>query len=607
MEEMDKDWLSDAQEMWDASTQLYDLWENRWAKNERLVNSKHLTARKAGQSNLFVPKIETFHQSKMADHAFAFGGDDPVSLKRTMTSSKEGAKIMESVVNYYLTDAGGIDWTAFCINSACNALTYNFAPFVIDWSRGVTEVESEVEVYDEDGNSILETISVETETHSYPTLEVIPPEDFRVDPSVAWNELNMARYACVRQYRDERYAEEMEAKGLWPEIEDSEYNYGWTDDSNGLKNERAFQNSPFMDSDQANIDNGLLEVRKYWFYADLGNGYVPVEMETLADRMILSEPTEIEIDFSNSDGSDPFPFGVGRIYVKANEPVSRAMPDKLESLQIEENAIRNSRRDNVDLTLNPEKLVTPESGVDPAVFSRTVAGKVTVVRNINAVKWERPPEVTSSAYQEESIATNDMERLVAESAQKQGAATQRAESATAAKLMAAGASKATGFDSTIFGITCTTPAVRKLIKAIRQAAPIEIFEMAAEYSKVVVEDAYSEALRGDFRVTVGNGALQSSIDMAISNASNTAAITQSVYGAEANYFPIMSPIYEAQGMNPEDIIPNPMEQQMQPHPSQMDMGGVAGADNLSVQPNVQLSGGAFKGGGENNASKAGAA
>jgi len=599
------DWLSKAEDMWGSSSELYELWEARWAKNEMLVNSKHITARRAGQSNLFIPKIEQFHQSKIADHVGAFAGDDPVALKKTMNSTKEGATILESVVNYYLTDAGGIDWTAFVANSASNAVTYNFAPFVVEWDRGTEEVEVEVETIDADGNEVIETTTVEQETYSYPTLEVVPPEDFRIDPSVAWDEIGMARYGCRRVYRDKRYAEQMFSQGLWPEIDEAEFGAGYESSySSQLVNARAFQNSPFGSS-ASTIDNGLIEVRQYWFYEDLGDGYVPVQMETLADKMVLSEPEALEIDYSNSDGSDPFPFGIGRIYVKANEPISRAMPEKLESLQVEQNAIRNQRRDNVALALNPEKLVTPESGVDPAVFSRSVTGKVTVVRNLNSVKWERAPDVTSSAYTEEQITVGDMERLVAESAMKMGASASGKQSATESKLMAAGASRAIGFDSTVFGITCAIPAVRKLIRAIRQAAPIETFEKAAVSQQLLVDDAYSEALRGDFRVSVGRGALQSSVDTAISNASNTAAITQSVYGPAANYYPIMAPIYEAMGLKPEDIIPNPVDgiNPLQPHPAQTDMGGVAGADNLTVQPNVQLSGGAFQGGGTNNATK----
>jgi len=341
----DIDLLSAAKNMWDNSSELFNLWEHRWAKNEMLVQSRHLTSRKAGQSSLFIPKIETFLQTKMADHLFAFGGDDPVSLRPTLTSTKDGAMIMEAVVNHYLTDAGGINWPASIVNAASNALTYNFAPAIIDWDRGVEIEEEEVEALDDKGNDIVVIEKTERELYSNPTLEVIPPEDFRTDPAVGWDEQPMARYQAVRRWRDKSFADQMHKQGVWPKIDEGEF--GEKDTAGGnqsLKNERAIQNSPF--TNKSNIDNGLIDVRTYWFYKDMGNGYVPVTMSTLEDRIVLEEPEEMEIDFSNSDGTDPFPVVIGRIYVKPHEPISRAMPEKLEQLQLEVNAVRNQRRDN---------------------------------------------------------------------------------------------------------------------------------------------------------------------------------------------------------------------------------------------------------------------
>lgn len=584
--------ISEAKAMWDSASQLHQIWEDRWAKNERLVNSQHLTTRKAGQSSLFIPKIEGFHQSKMSDHLAAFGGNDPVSLKKTATSTKNGASIMEYVVNYYISDAGGISWDSYVVNAASNALTYNFAPAIIDWDRDVREEEIEVDIIDEDGEPARGKEKVETELFSHPTIELIPPEDFRIDPSVGWDELRYARYGACRFFRDQAFAEQMAKQGVWPEIEESEFGIGFTNDSGTLKNERAMEGSPFNDS--TDIDNGLIEVRKYWFYHDLGDGMVPVEMTTLDDRIILEDPSELELDFSNSDGSDPFNFEIARIYIKPHEPITRAMPDKLEQLQIEQNSIRNQRRDNIGLILNPEKLVTANTGIDPAVLSRSFVGKVSVVRNINDVRWERPPDVTSSAYNEEQVTVNDMERLVAESAQKIGAEPSRKETATASKIQAAGGAKTVGFDAAIFGMTGPEAIVRKLIRAIRQAAPESIFILAAEHLQIESADPFKEAVTGDFRVRVGAGQHQAAIDLQISNASNTAAIIQSIYGNAANYHEIIAPMLEAQGFNPDEVIPNPKEQLDPNSPILKDAGGVQ--DNvapLTPQPVVQLQGGQF--------------
>jgi len=584
--------LSEAQSMWQSASQLHELWEQRWATNERLVNSQHLTKRKSGQSALFIPKIEGFHQSKMADHLAAFGGDDPVSLKRTMTSTKNGARIMESVVNYYISDAGGISWDSYIVNSASNALTYNFAPVIIDWQRGIEDMETDIDVLDDEGNLTTETQKVEKELFSFPVLEMIPPEDFRVDPSVGWDELRYARYGACRFYRDKVYAEQMEDQGLWPEIKDSEFGPKTTREGSIVKNERAMEGSPFTDT--IDIDNGLIEVRKYWFYYEIDGKYVPVEMETLEDRIILSEPKELEIDFSNSDTTGPFPFEIARIYIKPHEPISRAMPQKLQQLNIEENAIRNQRRDNVSLVLNPEKVVSSRAGVDPAIFSRSFSGKVVTLPDVNDVKWIRPPDVTASGYQEEQITVADMQILVAESPQKIGASGPRKETATQSKIQAVGTSRSVGFDAAIFGMTGPEAVVRKIIRAIKQTAPIEIFQRAADMLEIDTQDAFQEAITGDYRIKVGSGQHQAAIDLKISNSSNTAAIVQSVYGPAANYHEIISPMLEAQGFNPDEIIPNPKEQLDPNSPIVNDMGGIQdGAAPLTPQPVAQLNGGQF--------------
>lgn len=579
--------LGTVQNLWSAGESLHSMQENRWATNKRLATSQHITPRKLGQSSIFVPKTEAFHNRKQADYAAAFGTEDPVSLKPTLSSTKEGSRIMETVVNYYITDVG-IDWTAVTLNAAHDSLTYNFAPWIVDWDRGVKQVETEILSFDEETGEETKTKETqEVETHSFPTLENIPPEDIRLDPAIGWNEIGLARFGIVRRYRDKAFAERMHKAGIWPEIPDSMMQDGLSD-TQVLAAERAHLNSPF--DKNVDIDNGLFEILYTYYYEEFDGELVPSVVVTLKDMLVLEETQPLEFDISNSDGSDPWPWGVARIYVEPHEIYSRAMPEKLESLQVETNAIRNQRRDNVSLVLNREKFMTPEAGVDPAVLSRSFPGKVTTVKSPNSVWWDAPADITSSAYSEESASVNDMESLVAESAQRMGQSAPRKESATETKISAANSSTALGLDMTVFNITGPQKWVEKLIRMVRLAADPEVFDAAAESLRIVVDDPYSEALTGDFRIKVGAGAHQAAKDLSISNASNMAAIIQSVYGPEAQYNPIMAPMLEQNGLNPEEILPAP---QGQPQLAAQDAGGVAGADNLTAQPNVQLSGGGF--------------
>lgn len=580
--------LETVRQLWDAANTIHEMAERQWAQNKQLVNSQHITARKPGQSSLFIPKIETFHFRKQADFLQAFGSVDPVSLKATLTSTKEGAKIMESVVNYYVSDAGGIDWPSSTLNAAHNALTCNFAPWHLDWDRGVEKEKVDVQVI-KDGEVVIEEDEKEVETYSFPTLEIFPPEDVRIDPSIGWNEIGLARFCIFRKWVDKAFAEKMASQGIWPEISDDEFT---AEPKNTLLQNQRAQFGTFPATD---INDNLIEIWITYLQYEDGEEYYPARMVTLADRKVLEEPEELELPIANSDGTDPWPFGVAKIYVEPHEIHSRAMPERLKDLQVEENAIRNQRRDNVALILNREKFMTPSAGVDPAVLSRSFAGKVTTVASRDSVWWDSPPDVTASSYNEENITSRDMETLVAESPQRLGATGQRKETATVAKITQGNASQFLSLDLSVFSMTYAIPVMKKLIKMIRVAAPPIIFERAAEDLGIDVEDAYLEALRGDYRISVGSGAHQAARDLAISNASNIAAIVQSVYGPNANYNPIMKPMLEENGLNPDDIIPQQRGGQVDPNsPAFTDLGGVEGTDRLQVQPNVQLTGGAFK-------------
>jgi len=575
--------LSTVKELWGAATTIATMAEAQWVENKKLIHSKHLTARKVGQSALFVPMIEQFHYRKQADHFFAFTGDNPVSLKQTLTSSKEGATIMERVVNFYVKEAGGIDWDTSVLNCAHNALTYNFAPWFVDWDRDTEEVETEVEALDDNGNITIVNSKTERELYSYPTLEILSPDDVRIDPSVGWNEVGLARFGIIRRWRDKAFAEKMERNGDWPEIEDS---FFVKDNKAGSRLKQTAQDVQAISN--ATID-GFIEVWYSYFFNDEG---IPVRAVTIEGKKVLEDEAELEFDTSEADGSDPWPFGVGCIYAEPHQLYTRALPQKLKMLNVERNARRNQRMDNVALSLNPEKYMSKNAGIDPAVLSRSIAGKVVTVASKDSVWWDRPPDVTASSYQEENVITSDAEQLVSESAQRTGGSSQRKETATVAKIQASNANTSVSLDTGVFGLTFPKRAVRKIISMIRQAAPPELFIAAAEDALVQVSDPYVEALTGKFKISVGNGVQQTVRDIAISQASNTAAIVQSVYGQNANFFPIVAPMLEALGLNPSDIIQDPTAQQ-QNQQIQQDAGGVGGQQQIPVQQNAAVQGGAL--------------
>lgn len=593
--ESTNDDLLEVNDLWSQSSVFARLQEQRWATNERLVNSRHLTSRKLGRSSLFIPKTAGYVRRKMADYVASFSGLDPITITHSITSTPLGAKVLQKVVNHYLNTK--VNWTACIYNAAYDALVNEFAPTYVWWE--VETAIQEVATIDEKGNQSIEKVEVVVD--SYPVVESLPPENVRIDPSASWDNIDEARYIAFESYRDRAYAEQRADLGDWPEIPDDLYSNVEQYPYNPLQAERRSTSSPFqyqLDDE----DNELLCIRTHFFWDEIDGMLQPVMMETLGDRMVLSPAAPLSYVCAE-DGRHAWPIIVGHVYPKPHEQYAAALPELVQSLQIEVNAIRNQRRDNVALILNPEKIISADSGVDPSNMAFSFPGKVVVAQNPAGIAWNVPPDVTAAGYNEENVAVNDMDRLVSEGPARAGSPTQRKETATQAQIMAAGASAAVNLDLTIFASSWAEQVVRRIAILSTQAAPAELFDAAAKSLGMdpTVIDALGEASKGNFVYNVYSGSEQSDLNNAISNATNIIAIVQQVYGPNANYFPLMQKLLATGGFDPATIIPDPHAamsgQPSPPNPGFADFGGMQPGSQPNVQPRAAVQGGMFSAGG----------
>jgi len=592
-----KDDLSYVNDMWDSSSIFVEQQAAQWAQNEALINGNHLTQRKVGRSAIFVPKIPSYVKRKLADFVGQFVGDEPVSIKHTLTSMPVGAKIRQRVHNYYVRNV--LDYEALIYNAGYCGLAYNYAPIFLDWIETIEREKVKQQTGMPDGTVVEEEIEVEAVVESYPTATVLPPEDTRLDPSVSWDNVDDARYIGFRIFKSMAYAESMHEKGLWPKIDESLGQQAPdTGDSNILGNERKSKASPFQNNPYIDVDNELLEVRYHFFFKETKDGYIPMRSVTIGDIQTVEEPAEMEINWGGHKHA--WPFTLGQVTPKPFEQHSAAIPEQGKDLQIEVNAIRNQRRDNVSLILNPEKYVTPHAGVTPAQLAFSYPGKIVSVDNLNAIQWQTVPDVTGTGHNEETRVESDMDRLFSEGPMRQGVSGPRKESATAIQAMSQNASANTGLDTTMFMTSCIRPLHEKLGNAIAQKAPEEIFQMAAKEMDVMAGiDPYLSAVQGEFTYNVYATSMQNDVQNELANVSNMTGLLMTLYGKNANYKPLVDKLMEAAGYDPDSIIPNPMNIGL-PDPTQSDMGGVDSQGTPSIQPRAQFQGGGAMGAGSGN-------
>lgn len=583
--------LEEVNEYWNAASVLAEQQLTQFAINEALINNRHITKRKIGRSSIFVPKIAGYLRRKLADFVGQFTGDEPISFKNTLNSSSIGAKIYQKVHNHYINRMD-TPYTAIIYNGAYCGLAYNFAPAFIDIER--QEVEIEETVQEAVGDELITKKETRVELADISVkVENLPPEYVRVDPSVTWENIDNARYIGIIRMLSRKEVEEKMASGEWKKITLDDYiqpvNYSTTA-GNQLANERRSASSPFASS-TFDIDEGLVEIRHHYHYAKNGKDWQQVLTVTLADQEVLLDSSPLEIDWG--DGlNQAWPFVLGLVYPKPNELYAAALPEQAKDLQIEVNAIRNQRRDNVALILNPEKYVTPQAGVEPEQLAMSFPGKVVPVNNLASVHWQTVPDVTASGHNEETRVEQDMDRLFSEGPLRSGVEGRRKESATAIQMMTSNASAATGLDTDLFRITFVEPLNRKIAAGIKQLAPDEVFYAAAAELLVDTDryDPVYEATKGQFKINVFASATQTEFAAQLSNISNTLGVLQTLYGPNANYKPLIDPLIELLGHDPDSIVPNPLDHGV-PDMSQLDMGGVEPQGTPSIMPRAQFLGG----------------
>ena len=306
---MKEDSLSIVTEYWAQATVFSNAQEQQWAANEALVSGRHLTARKAGRSSIFVPKIPSYAKRKLADFVGQFVGDSPVTIKNSLTASSVGAKIKQKVHNYYVRK---LNYEALIYNAAYSGIVYNYAPILLDWVEEIETEKVKQQTGMPDGSIVEEEVEVESIVDSYPVASVLPPEAVRVDTSVAWDNIDEARYIAYEVPMSASDADANVRSGKWPEI-DSEW-LEFESDKSPLPIERRSKASPFSRYTSMDMDNNLLPIRYHYFFEERKGGYIPVKCVTLGDQMVLEKPEPLEINWGGDRHA--WPFVIGIVYPK---------------------------------------------------------------------------------------------------------------------------------------------------------------------------------------------------------------------------------------------------------------------------------------------------
>lgn len=203
---------------------------------------------------------------------------------------------------------------------------------------------------------------------------------------------------------------------------------------------------------------------------------------TLGTEKLLSVPVRL---------SEVCPFGrpyvVGHSLLEAHKTYPAGGNELVATMQQEVNDIANQRMDNVRLALNARYFFRRRRGIDLQALSRSKPGSAVAMDDpANDVVVHRPPEVTSSSYQEQSLLGVEMDEILGAFSQSTVQSNRALnETVGGMQMMQTGAGQIREYFIRIFIETWMEPVLRQCMKLIQlYETDATVLALATEQSEV---------------------------------------------------------------------------------------------------------------------------
>lgn len=520
--------------------------------------SKYLSNDYRYRTRLFRPKTRMTVRKAEAQTAMAFfANQDILSIDPTDDDNPiqlASSRIMKELLQYRLTKT--IPWfQTLCgarqdteVMGICVAKAYwKFdEKFSHTESRPVIDQISQSPQFDENGDAMTEDYDIYNKIADHPWVDLLAPENFRFDPGADWrNPVATSPYTIemIPMYICD--ARQKIKSGEWFDVSEGSMRAATDLDDDTTRRSREQGRVPGKDHDSWKPrDYDIFWVRENIMRIDGED----MHCITLAGSgQLLTKPTPLKEVYLH--GARPYICGNAMIESHKTYPTSKV--ELVKDLQQQANDVVNLRLDNVKLALNPRQFIKDGAGTDPQDVRSFQPGKVIAMKDTseNGIRWDRPPDVTQSAYEEQDKINQDFDDLAGEMS---GANVQSSpntyKSVGNMELMSGNASQVAEYEQRIFSETFAEPVLRHLIQ-LEQAYETDevILAIAGRKAQIfqkyginkITDDLLQQEL--NLRVNVGLGATNP--QQKLKNFMTAATTVKELYGESA-----------AICSNPEEVI-----------------------------------------------------
>ena len=419
-------WIRIARQIYEDSTEYLDAnIRYQWEKNLSLFNSNHPPGSKYNsaayekRSTFFRPKTRTAVRNLQAAMTVAFfTNEDVVSIEPANpndATQSAGAIVAQSVMQYRLTNS--IPWFQTMTAALQDAAVQGVCISHQYWDFREKK-ESYIEV-DNKNQPVLNDIGepqVEeqiTAVKDSPVIELISPENVRIDPAADWADpIKSSPYVVhmIPMYLQD-IRERMD-DGEWLEVTDAELIS--TSDQNETDNAtRLVRDEPRMDpKENDTTSSDLADFWIIWVHKNI----VKIEgidycYYTAGTEFILTEPVPLkELYPWLREGERPYVMGY--VNLEAHKVYPSGTVELTEELQSAANDIWNQRFDNVKLAMNKRYHIRRDRNIDlDALFRSVPGGAVEMDDPDTDVRIVETRDVTGSAYAEQDRINMDFDEL----------------------------------------------------------------------------------------------------------------------------------------------------------------------------------------------------
>jgi hypothetical protein len=469
-------WLSLARNAYDSSTDWVDTnLRYQWEKNLSNFNSvhppgsKYLTSAYDKRSRLFRPKTRTVVRKLEAAMATAFfTNEDMMSISPSNPNDPmqiAGAAIAQSIMQYRLTNT--IPWFSTMVTALQDAAIYGTVVSHQYWEfeekdETFASVDDEgAEVVDMKGKPLREKVT--STIKDFPVIEVVEPENFRIDPASDWYDpISSSPYVIHLIPMFVQDVMERIDNKEWKKLSMGELLSTQTQDDDTLRLTREEPREDPLEDQFETVD----EFKIVWVHKNIikkdGQDWC---FFTAGTQYLLTDPKPLQEMYPWLKDNER-PYVMGKLNIEAHRVYPSATIELTEELQAASNDIWNQRFDNIKLAMNKRYHIRRDRNIDlDALFRSVPGGAVEMDDPDQDVRIVETRDVTGSAYQEQDRINMDFDELQGNfSASTVGGARNLNETVGGMELIAGNTNTISEFVLRTFAETWVEPVLKQLLR-----------------------------------------------------------------------------------------------------------------------------------------------